>query len=419
MNELSRKSLDRSLLYDAAVGALGIAALVAVLAGGVDLPTSDARFWVLAAAVVLGELFPVSVLLRSDQYAITTSTCFSFALLLSFGLPAALVAQVLGSLAADVRARRRPWWRSLDIGAFNVGQYALALAAAAGVLALAGYARAQSGVPFSPADFPWIVLAGLALFTVNTLLVAISASIERGPAVVGDHMRQPEYYAYVGGLLGLAPIVVLSIYFSPLFLLLLVVSVAASHYSMRQALRHQHRALHDPLTGLPNRVLFADRVRAASKSVARSGGTAAVMLVDLDGFKRVNDLHGHRCGDEVLREVAARAGLRLRSSDTFARLGGDEFGVLLPDVRDTDAVVDVAFAVKRTLGLVGAESGGPLGIEASVGIAYVPEHGHELEDLLDKADAAMYRAKQRRSGVAVYEPAWEVEAPARRKATTF
>ncbi|MGE8096995.1 putative bifunctional diguanylate cyclase/phosphodiesterase [Pseudomonas fluorescens] len=151
-------------------------------------------------------------------------------------------------------------------------------------------------------------------------------------------------------------------------------------------------ALHDPLTGLPNRVLLADRIDQAMHVVQEQGGCFALMFIDLDGFKPVNDAFGHHIGDQLLREVGVRLREDLRSQDTLARIGGDEF-VLLVQLAEPDDALRLA---ARQVGLIGrafrvAEH--DLQISASVGIAVYPGNGQTPQELLMNADAAMYHAK--------------------------
>ncbi len=153
-----------------------------------------------------------------------------------------------------------------------------------------------------------------------------------------------------------------------------------------------HLALHDMLTGLPNRTLLADRIQQSMQSVQEKGGCFALMFIDLDGFKPVNDAFGHHMGDQLLREVGLRLREDLRSQDTLARIGGDEF-VLLVQLNHPDDALRLA---ERQVGLVNrafhvAEH--QLNISASVGIAIYPGNGGNPQELLMNADAAMYHAK--------------------------
>jgi diguanylate cyclase (GGDEF)-like protein len=153
-------------------------------------------------------------------------------------------------------------------------------------------------------------------------------------------------------------------------------------------------AQYDELTGLPNRRLFRDRIRSAVARCVRKQHVLAVLYVDIDDFKRVNDSLGHASGDLLLREVARRLQLCVRESDTVARLGGDEFVVLLEDVHSRDDAQAVADKIRNAMRQPTEINGGALRIQASIGIALFPEHGEEIEQLLSYADDAMYSDKR-------------------------
>ncbi|MEX2621417.1 MAG: EAL domain-containing protein [Egibacteraceae bacterium] len=166
-----------------------------------------------------------------------------------------------------------------------------------------------------------------------------------------------------------------------------------------------HQAFHDPLTQLANRVLFGDRIHHAITVRQRTPGRLAVLLVDLDDFKSVNDTWGHAVGDELLTSVAARLEQCLRPADTLARLGGDEFGILLEDPRESAAATAVAERIVAALAAPFRLQGFEVWIHASIGIAVDEGHADGAEALLRKADAAMYVAKERgKDRVAVFQP---------------
>jgi diguanylate cyclase (GGDEF)-like protein len=179
---------------------------------------------------------------------------------------------------------------------------------------------------------------------------------------------------------------------------IVVAQAVAIRRLTRRCAASEHQALHDPLTGLPNRALFADRVERALSAARRSGSQPAVMLLDLDDFKGVNDSFGHHAGDELLRQIGPRVAAVLRASDTIARLGGDEFGVLLPSGGDAD---EVAAKVRRALEIPFCVAGIELEIAASAGIASYPDDGLDVGALMRQADAAMYAAKARQVGMRV------------------
>jgi diguanylate cyclase (GGDEF)-like protein len=166
--------------------------------------------------------------------------------------------------------------------------------------------------------------------------------------------------------------------------------------------RVAYLAYHDSLTDLPNRALFHDRLQQAILRTHRDEKGLALLLIDLDGFKEINDALGHHAGDIVLQEVATRLRGTLRASDTVARLGGDEFAVLLP-ATDVNRAELAARKVLHDLEHPFIVDGRPLMVSASIGIAGTPIHASTGDELLQKADSAMYLAKSDKCGYTVYE----------------
>ncbi len=158
--------------------------------------------------------------------------------------------------------------------------------------------------------------------------------------------------------------------------------------------RLAHDARHDALTGLPNRLLFQDRFTQVLDSARRHGRRAAVLYLDLDGFKAVNDLHGHAAGDLLLRQVAQRLQGCVRAEDTVSRFGGDEFGIVLATADAADDCAQVAAKVLRVLALPFDLDGVRVQVSASVGAALFPDHGDDIATLVARADGAMYAAKK-------------------------
>jgi diguanylate cyclase (GGDEF)-like protein len=154
-----------------------------------------------------------------------------------------------------------------------------------------------------------------------------------------------------------------------------------------------HDAVHDALTGLPNRSLLRDRFRQAIALCERQKRQIAVLFLDLDDFKRVNDDFGHIVGDKVLRDVAAHLQATIRTADTACRYGGDEFVVLLTDIEPATSATDWATMFCQRLAAQPRFGGINTGLRASIGVAVYPDDGHEWEDLVRHADAAMYRAR--------------------------
>lgn len=197
----------------------------------------------------------------------------------------------------------------------------------------------------------------------------------------------------------------LAIGLSLLYVVLFVTTYSVSRGLRRHARWNAFLAEHDTLTDLPNRALFHRRAEAAlaqSKDRGRDRGRGtAIAIVDLDRFKEVNDTLGHRNGDHLLTELARRLQGETRPGDTVARLGGDEFGVILTDVADPERALG---RLRDVIELETLVSGLPLSVEASVGYVLVPEDGADVDELLQRADIAMYFAKAQRSGIVRYHP---------------
>lgn len=162
----------------------------------------------------------------------------------------------------------------------------------------------------------------------------------------------------------------------------------------------ERRALHDPLTGLPNRTLFFDRLNQAMLSFKRDRRPVALVMLDLDGFKTVNDAFGHVAGDEVLRRIGAQLEAGLRSTDTVARIGGDEFAWILPLVTGPEAAVRRVRALLRSVPREHSVEGKQIRVGISAGLALFPDDGSHADELMRHADLALYTAKRQGGGVA-------------------
>lgn len=155
----------------------------------------------------------------------------------------------------------------------------------------------------------------------------------------------------------------------------------------------KYLATHDPLTGLPNRTLFSDRLHHALSLAGRSNTKIAVMFIDLDGFKSVNDAFGHEMGDQVLKRIAKRLNACVRKSDTLARFSGDEFTLIVENITNPDDAAVIAKKILKKLSIPLMEQGQQITITASIGISIYPNDGEDEKNLLKRADAAMYQVK--------------------------
>jgi diguanylate cyclase (GGDEF)-like protein len=218
--------------------------------------------------------------------------------------------------------------------------------------------------------------------------------LDYGPTAAAVHDDKRALYLLLGGGMGL------------LYLSLFAIVRITSR-------RLHHQAMHDTLTGLPNRDALYQRVGSVTRAVKAFGGLAGLLLIDLDRFKEVNDTLGHDHGDKLLQDVAERLSDSLRRGDMLARLGGDEFAVLLHDLPDRAAAVELATRLLGALERPFVVRGVPVQLGASVGVALCPDHGLDVTALVQRADVAMYEAKREEGHVRVYDAARDPNSPAR------
>jgi diguanylate cyclase (GGDEF)-like protein len=376
---------------------------------------------------VLSELTPLRIRHGKEATHVILSITFSFALLLSLGPLAAIFAQGLATAIDDMR-RRKPIWK---IG-FNVSQHVLWITAASGVLRLFGNTFHLS-VPtnLTVEGLGVITLAGLAYFVVNYASIASAVALAEGIKLRTHFKQSGKDLLFQGSidtlLIALSPIVAVATSNSLLLLPLIALPLAAVHKAAKVSLENadlvetlrmkaeenEYQATHDALTRLPNRTLFHDRLQQAILGVARKGAAVAVMLMDLDRFKEINDALGHQIGDLVLQEMSQRLTKVVREGDTIARLGGDEFALVVNSLEDVGAVQIVANRILRAFDEPFMINGMALHIGTSLGIAIHPEQGHTPEVLIQRADVAMYVAKANQSGFEYYSPDSDHHSPAR------
>ncbi len=352
---------------------------------------------VIVAVVIAGELRPIPVsrgLESGDE--ITISTAFGFALLLIAPVFTVIAAQSVG-LIIDCVLHKSLRKKLL----FNIAQYILAYLTARAVYC------AISGVPFTPPrdlGLPSVwagLIAGLAFLLVNNFLVAVAVSLHvrmhLARVLVGDLTWQITTSA---PLIGLGPLAVVATQWTPFAIVLLLMPVAALYHTGTMAMRHEQEALRDSLTGLGNRTMLTT---ATTRALAELVGQTAMLLLDLDHFKDINDTLGHAVGDQMLIAVSERLRAEAGPDHFIARLGGDEFVVLARGLGSEAEAVDLAerlcTAVRRPVVLEGVT----LTVGCSVGIAFGPEQADTVSELLRCADVALYDAKSSRGTAAVYD----------------
>ena len=404
--------MSRSLRsFLAAVSAAGLALVSGIVLRGGDevLSRLDATVALFAVAILVAELFPLDVPGHEGQA--TFSTTFAFTLLLGHGVETVVLVHVAMVVLADLVRRRE-----LQKLAFNASQYALSWGAAGAVLWLAAPDVATGGALayLEPAHIPAALAAAGTFFLINVTLASTPPALAGGLSPLAC-IRVDLVFQTLSTivLLALVPIVLVVVEYDLALIPLLWIPLVAIALGGRQAVINQHQATHDTLTGLPNRAQMHDRLSSALEQARIDGGLVGMLMMDLDGFKEINDTLGHHHGDQLLRQVAQRLQAQTRASDLVARLGGDEFAVLLPVIHDPEECGGVAQRILEGLEGPMRLQGVDLDVRASVGIAISPIHATDVDSLLSCADMAMYHAKATRSGWAFYDEQLNKHTPER------
>ncbi|NBE52188.1 EAL domain-containing protein [Streptomyces sp. YC537] len=368
--------------------------------------------WSLAilTGVIVGHLVALG---RERWWGGTGSgAALTLAVLLLYGwVPAGMVSLSVVVLVAA--ARRRRWREGVLNGAVDI------LGIGAGALVLAAFGQAPSvESPWHPDSWdvwsaPQIVLVAAAYLLVTRLLIwYLHAPHGEGlPTVARTALVRQ---ALVGvALLGIAPLICVVATALPILLPLFAVPLIALDSTLWIARARAEEQLRDPLTGLPNRQWLLERTWTALDEAERQGARSALVLIDLDRFRSVNDTLGHLAGDRLLLQIADRLRDALPRGAEAARLGGDEFAVLLPTCDSTTSAARVARTLVAELSSPLDLDGLTLVLEASAGLAVFPDHALDAEGLLRRADVAMYQAKRDRTGVEVYESKRDSNTPDR------
>jgi len=380
---------------------------------GMSLLVARPLFWVLAAMVLLGDMWPIVTPGRSSMQPPVASVTFCFGALVAWGLPVAVLLCGTSTVVTQLARRKAP-----HRAAFNAAAVTLGMAAGGGTLyALCGK-LASPVSPWNPhGGGIWrILLAGAASFAVSYILIAVAIALHSREPVLPTLAKLLPYEATVNLVLfATAPLVAVVIGTHSAFLMLLFVfPLGAIYVNAAMSMQREHQAHHDELTGLANRKLLMLRLDNTLAQATSSGRKAGFLLLDLDrGLKEVNDTLGHAVGDRLLRLVAHRLTHSIRPGDLVARLGGDEFAVLLPAVKEAAAAREVAARLRAAVAEPIRLEGMSFVIEVSIGIAMFPDDATSGELLMQRADVAMYLAKQRRSGVERYVPDLDRNSPAR------
>ncbi|MEV6948122.1 bifunctional diguanylate cyclase/phosphodiesterase [Streptomyces sp. NPDC051172] len=341
-----------------------------------------------------------------------SGAALTLAVLLLYGwMPAGMVSLTVVVLVGT--ARRNRWRQGVLHGSVDI------LGIGAGALVLGAFGRVPSvEKPWNPdawtlSTAPEVMLVAVAyLLVTRTLLWYLHAPRHGGlPTVARTALARQGLVAVA--LLGIAPLVCVVAVAQPVLLPLFAIPLIALDSTLWIARARAEEQLRDPLTGLPNRQWLLERIWTALDDAERIGARAALMLIDLDRFRSVNDTLGHLAGDRLLLQIADRLRLALPRGAEAARLGGDEFAVLLPVADSTTSATRVARSLVAALSSPLDLDGLTLVLEASAGVAVFPDHALDAEGLLRRADVAMYQAKRDRTGVEVYESKRDSNTPDR------
>jgi diguanylate cyclase (GGDEF)-like protein len=367
--------------------------------------------WSLAVltGIIVGHLVMLG---RSRWWGGTGSgAALTLAVLLSYGwVPAGMVSLTVVVLVGI--ARRGRWRAGVLHGSVDI------LGIGAGALLLGAFGRVPSvETPWNPDTWtvytaPEVVLVATAyLLVTRTLLWYLHAPRGGLPTVARTALVRQGLVAIA--LLGIAPLVCVVAVAQPVLLPLFSIPLIALDSTLWIARARAEDQLRDPLTGLPNRQWLLERIWTALDDAERIGARSALMLIDLDRFRSVNDTLGHLAGDRLLLQIADRLRVALPRGAEAARLGGDEFAVLLPVADSTTSATRVARGLVTALSSPLDLDGLTLVLEASAGVAVFPDHALDAEGLLRRADVAMYQAKRDRTGVEVYESKRDSNTPDR------
>jgi diguanylate cyclase (GGDEF)-like protein len=362
-------------------------------------PTNWPAVALFATMLLIGELRSIAWLRLKDGGETTPGWAFSFALLLLGSPTFAMIAMVVASTLPDVLHRK-----GLRRTTFNAAQTVIALFGATVVLTASGFSAPITVHSSFPASrLVAIVVAAIVIFVINYVLTCIAIALNLGVSP-SSILRQAARVAVSAdaALLILAPLFVIAADYSLATAPLIALIVLLVYNSSCEALERDHRAGHDHLTGLLNSPAFNQHVDGYFAASNTRSSLGCVLLLDIDGFKSLNDRLGHLIGDDVLRRVGDLLNFGRLHGAVAARLGGDEFAVFFPDVSNAAQALTHAEELTRRLNAPLQIKGFPISISASIGVALLDSTVSSSEEVLRHADLAMYRAKRNRSGVELY-----------------
>jgi diguanylate cyclase (GGDEF)-like protein len=357
---------------------------------------------VLGLLLVVGESQPIVISRGEDDLdEVTIASTFILALAILGPMWVLLLAQILAVSIDDLRRRK-----NLQRLLFNNAQLILSGAMTRAAFCLWTHRSfTADSAPVQVRDVLPALAAGAVFFIVNNGLTGVVVALALDKPILPLLKDDVRFQLSTSGvLLAFAPVVAVASSFSLLLLPLMMLPIAAVHRSAKLAAERERQALHDGLTGLPNRLLLNDRTGRALDDAARTGAITAVLLIDLDHFKEINDTLGHYVGDQLIRAVGARLREAMREGDTVARLGGDEFAVLACELAGRADAEQVAHRLVTALTSPFTIDGVRLDVQASVGIALAPDQGTDGPTLMQRADVALYAAKEHRGTYAFYSP---------------
>jgi diguanylate cyclase (GGDEF)-like protein len=405
------------------------AILLSILQTPSDFKDWHILIWIAAIAAV--ELMPVPTTMSSVVFSLSFPIELSVALLYPVPVAAFIAlagssdpreftgelpllkalfirSQIAGAVIAESLMFKLlyPEWRSIQLADYHVdlGRVAIAVVCASivgyvvNVMFVAIYNYIANGV--TPLAFVREIHVGVfGEFLVSYLALALFCVL-----VVAGYST----FGVLSIMIFLAPLV----FARQMFQRTHSLQAATNELAQKQA-ENEYQALHDSLTGMPNRMHFHKRLLEEIETAKEHGTKMAVILIDLDHFKEINDTLGHHFGDMLLQEVGPRLAACLRDDDLMARLGGDEFGILLPDLPSEDVAIRIADRLIDELAQPVAVEGLALDIAGSLGIALFPMQAEDAETLLRRADVAMYVAKENGGGYEIYEDSFDQNNPQR------